>query len=93
MCELVEMYVEETPGRIAALEEAFSSGDRNRLRSAAHQMKGAAGSYGFGEVTLFAGVLEAAIRENQSPETIERAFHELIQLCRQIRAGVAPAAG
>jgi histidine phosphotransfer protein HptB len=91
MSELVEMYIEETPGRIAVLEQAFSSGDREALRTAAHQMKGAAGSYGFDRLTISAAVLESAIRENQSPETIHRAFHELIQVCRRIRAGVGPA--
>ncbi|MDP6554248.1 MAG: Hpt domain-containing protein [Pirellulaceae bacterium] len=45
--ELVEMYVDEMPDRIAALERAFDSGDMEGLQRAAHQMKGAAGSYGF----------------------------------------------
>ena len=93
MCELVDMYVDETPARIAALEQAFSSGDRAALRTAAHQMKGAAGSYGFDSLTLSAGLLESAIRTDQSPETVRRTFDDLIQLCRRIRAGVEPRNG
>jgi histidine phosphotransfer protein HptB len=91
MGELVEMYVEEMPSRIAVFEQAFASGDREALRSAAHQMKGAAGSYGFDPLTLSAAVLESAIRESQSPETIHRTYHELVQLCLRIRSGVGPA--
>jgi histidine phosphotransfer protein HptB len=89
MGELVEMYVAEMPDRIAALEQAFSSGDREILQRAVHQMKGAAGSYGFDPLTVSATVLESAIRENQSPETIRRTFGELIQLCRRIHVGTA----
>jgi HPt (histidine-containing phosphotransfer) domain-containing protein len=91
MGELVDMYVEETPGRITALEQALASGDSDALRRAAHQMKGAAGSYGFDPLTVAAGALESTLRNNESPETVELTFHELIRLCRRIRAGVAPA--
>jgi HPt (histidine-containing phosphotransfer) domain-containing protein len=91
MSELVDMYVAEMPDRIAALEQAFSSGDRAVLQRAVHQMKGAAGSYGFDPLTMSAIVLEAAIFDNQSPETILRSFGELIQLCRRVRTGIAPA--
>ena len=90
MGELVEMYIEETPARIAALEQAFAGGDRDALRISAHQMRGAAGSYGFEPLTISAGVLETAIRAGESPETVQRAFDELIAACRRIRAGVKP---
>ena len=89
MSELVEMYVAEMPKRIAALEEAFASGDRVNLKCAVHQMKGAAGSYGFDPLSLTAADLDSAIREGQSPEAIHRKFDELIQLCRRIRTGTA----
>ncbi len=92
MSGLVEMYVVEMPDRIVALELAFSSGDRDILKRSVHQMKGAAGSYGFDLLTLSAADVESAIRENQSPETIRREFDELIQSCRRIRTGTASVA-
>lgn len=90
MGELVEMYIEEMPARIAALEQAFASGDREALRTVAHQMRGAAGSYGFETMTVSAGILETAIHAGESPEAVQRAFGELISACRRIRAGVRP---
>jgi HPt (histidine-containing phosphotransfer) domain-containing protein len=90
MGELVEMYIEETPARIKTLEQAFASGDREALRTVAHQMRGAAGSYGFETLTVSAGILETAIRAGESPDAIQRAFQELIAAYRRVRAGIRP---
>jgi HPt (histidine-containing phosphotransfer) domain-containing protein len=87
--EMVELYVAEMPDRIAALERAFSDGDCESLRRTAHQMKGAAGSYGFDLLTEAAAELESAVRENQPLQRIQQALEELIGLCRRIRAAAA----
>ena len=92
MAELVEMYVDETAEKISALEAAFASSDRDKLRSVAHQMKGAAGSYGFDQVTAGAAVLETAVRNDQPAEAVQAHLDELIALCRRIRSGTGPTA-
>jgi histidine phosphotransfer protein HptB len=92
MAELVDMYVEETAEKIATLEAALASGDRDKLRSVAHQMKGAGGSYGFDQVTTCAAALEAAVKQAKPTETIRGHFDELVALCRRIRSGAAPTA-
>jgi HPt (histidine-containing phosphotransfer) domain-containing protein len=85
--ELVEMYVAEMPDRIAALEQALAAENLDGLRRTAHQMKGAAGSYGFDCLTTAAGSLEAAIKEKQTLDQIEQSLDELTRLCRRIRRG------
>ncbi len=90
MSELVEMYVAEAPSRIAEIERAYATGDRIALRTAAHRTKGAAGSYGFDELTDAAGDLEAAIRDNQPDDLVKRQLDRLVHLCRRIRPGAAP---
>ena len=85
--ELVELYAGEMPQRIAALEQAFSEGDRELLCRAAHQMKGAAGSYGFDSITAAAAALEGAVRDGQPPASVQRTLDRLLALCRRIRAG------
>ncbi len=85
--ELVEQYVSEMPDRIATLEEAFASGDLEAVRRTAHQMKGAAGSYGFDVITDYARTLEFAAKEGQDLEAVERSLRNLISLCRCVRAG------
>jgi HPt (histidine-containing phosphotransfer) domain-containing protein len=92
MGELVDMYVDGMLDRINAMQQALASGDREALRCAAHQTKGAAGSYGFDSLTDAAAALESAIRDGQPAETIQRLFDGLIQLCRRVCAGVDPAA-
>jgi histidine phosphotransfer protein HptB len=87
LSELVAMYVAEMPDRIASLEQAFAGGDRDVLRHGAHQMKGAAGSYGFDCLTQSASALEATVRDDLPKTEIQRSLEDLLRLCRRIRAG------
>jgi len=84
---IVEMFVDEMPGRVDNLIRFLSSGDWEQLRRVAHQLKGAAGSYGFAPITSSAARLEDAIRQSRPKEDIRRACDELVELCRQARAG------
>ena len=86
--ELVDLFVQEMPDRINALETHARSRDWQQLTRTAHQMKGAAGSYGFSEITPFAARLEAAARNGSQEEEILSTLNELLSLCRQVRAGV-----
>ncbi len=58
MCELVELFVEDIPAKIARLQEAIEREDLEAVRSFAHQLKGAAGGYGFETLTPLAHQLE-----------------------------------
>jgi len=87
LSELVGMYVAEMPDRIAVLEKAFAGGDRERLRTCAHQIKGAAGSYGFDCLTQSAAALESVVRADRPAEEIRRSLEVLLNLCRRIIAG------
>ena len=85
--ELVEMFVDEMPDRIATLEQAFASGDLESVRRAAHQMKGAAGSYGFDQLTPYSASLEESVRDGEPEEKIEKLLGDLIGMCKKVRAG------
>ena len=62
---------------VAAFEQPFRSRDWELLGRAAHQLtahqlKGAAGSYGFDQLTSYAGRLEAAVSDQiAKPEILE----------------------
>lgn len=86
--ELVEMFVEEMPARINALETQARSRDWQQLTRTAHQLKGAAGSYGFHAVTPCALRLETAAKECGQEEGILQALEELLDLCRRLRCGL-----
>ena len=85
--ELVDLFVQEMPDRINALDAQAKSRDWNQLAETAHQIKGAAGCYGFDEITPYAARLEAAAREAQQEEQILSALDELLTLCRRVRSG------
>jgi len=85
--ELVEMYVEEMDDRIVALQASHNSGDREKLRVTAHQMKGSAGSYGFEQLTPLAATLEHAVRDDEPEEVILESLQSLISACRCVRTG------
>lgn len=85
--EIVGLFVAEMPNRTATLRDRLAAGDWAELRRAAHQLKGAAGSYGFEPITPAAARLEDAIRESLLEEAIRQMVDELIALCNSARAG------
>ncbi len=87
LAEIVTLFVDEMPERIDNLARLLEGHDREPLRRAAHQLKGAAGSYGFEPITAAAARLEDAIRQSRIDQDIRRACDDLIALCRQARAG------
>lgn len=90
LCELVDMFVSEMPSRIENLIQQFDAGNKAELRRAAHQMKGAAGSYGFGPVSPIAGKLEASLIADRAEEEIRTDLDALVDICRRIRSGCKP---
>jgi HPt (histidine-containing phosphotransfer) domain-containing protein len=84
---IVGMFVDEMPDRIAALREHFGNGDWAELGRIAHQLKGAAGSYGFDQIAPHAARLESCARGGESAETIREAYETLVNVCSRIRAG------
>jgi hypothetical protein len=85
--ELVSLFVSEMPDRITAMQQQLQQRDWEGLRRSAHQLKGAAGSYGFEEISPSAARLEFALRDGEAEETVHRAVEELIAFCRRARAG------
>lgn len=90
---LVAMFVEELPDRMATLQRAYAGGDLESLRRTAHQLKGAAGSYGFDQLTPLAAAVESAVREGAPANRIEEALAQLVSACHQVSAGEPASAG
>lgn len=90
--ELVTEFVAELPDRIATLEAEASRSNWAQVTRFAHQLKGAAGSYGFDALTPYAKNLEAASRDDVDAANALRTLHELIDICRRVQSG-APEAG
>jgi len=87
LAELVELFASEMPERIETLERHYETANWEELRRTAHQIKGAAGSYGFHDLTMPAARLEANIKNRGPEEQIAADLNVLLDLCRGIRAG------
>jgi len=85
LAEIVDMFVDEIPDRVERLLEQLWSGDLEAVRRTAHQLKGAAGSYGFETISPFAAEVESAIRANEPEEAIRLSVKQLVELCDRVR--------
>ena len=84
--ELVGLFVEDLSERIRNLEQLLEASDREGVGRLAHQLKGAAGSYGFAPLTPLAAELESFARNGGSEAELYKAFEELQETCSRVRA-------
>ena len=85
--ELVEMFVDEMPGRLESLKSQFDSSDWDELKRTAHQLKGSAGSYGFDQLSPYAARLEATLLDGETEESIRESLDALVDICSRARSG------
>ena len=85
--QLVVYFVDELPHFAANLLEKAMASDWENLRRAAHQLKGAGGSYGFASLTLAAAQLEGTIVAAAPAHEILEAAQGVVDLCLRARAG------
>ncbi len=89
LLEIVEMFVDEMPERTKSLAAHYEAEDWKALQTHAHQLKGAAGSYGFGQITAYAATLEDAIKSDRPESEIRAAYEVLFDACRRVRLSPA----
>ncbi|HYO08100.1 MAG TPA: ATP-binding protein [Tepidisphaeraceae bacterium] len=87
--KLVERFITGLPQRMAAIQEALAAGEMNQLKVLAHQLKGAAGGYGFATVSQAAAKLEQAIIAGADKSAIANCCTAMANLCTQITRGKA----
>ena len=89
MTELVQEFVQELPSRINSLGGFLRAAQFDELRRAAHQLKGAAGGYGFPTISDSAAkvenLLKSALDQSQL-DAVNREVQELVDLCRRATA-------
>jgi HPt (histidine-containing phosphotransfer) domain-containing protein len=87
MADILDMFIDEIPSRMTAMLEQYNQGNWEGLRRLAHQLKGAAGSYGFDGVSPYAQRLERTILDGEPRQQIHDALMELVELSSRIRRG------
>lgn len=86
MLELVEMFVSELPERVSALQNALKAQDIANLARTAHQLKGAAGGYGFPTITDAAAELEKCAKAADQIDKLAQEVKNVADLCTRARA-------
>jgi two-component system, sensor histidine kinase and response regulator len=61
--ELLQIFIDECPNRLAMLEKAIETGDGEQIEKLAHTLKGELAYLGESEATEGAGLLECAAQE------------------------------
>ena len=83
MRELIELFVSEMPAKASRLTDLFDGQQIEDLQRLAHQLRGAAGGYGFGEISDAAAELEEAILSQSELEQMRSHVDQLIDLCQR----------
>jgi signal transduction histidine kinase/FixJ family two-component response regulator/HPt (histidine-containing phosphotransfer) domain-containing protein len=85
MVEIIGIFVGGMPARAALLREASVHGDRAMLERLAHQLRGAAGGFGFAPISAEAERLELASKSGDTA-MLERHVAALVELCSRAQA-------
>ncbi len=88
MGELVDLFVSELPDRVGSLQAALDRADFETLGRCAHQLKGAAGSYGFDALTPALKQLEQRVRDRGPEDEVRELLSDVTELCRRVRSGL-----
>ena len=89
MLPLVEGFVARLPKRLSALESAVRNADWKRVALLSHQLKGAAGGYGFPSLTKVAEAMETAALLSAPSISLEKYLSELKSLCQRALNGIS----
>jgi HPt (histidine-containing phosphotransfer) domain-containing protein len=88
LAELVELFVQEVPDRLAQLEQCLDQGNWSELARFAHQLKGAGGSYGFPQLTPVAARVEQLAKQMAPVDQLQAALSELVEVTALLRPGL-----
>ena len=87
--KLVEKFLAGLPQRVTAIQAAMATCEMNHLKVLAHQLKGAAGGYGFAAISNVSASLESAVIAGADKSTVAGHVANLAALCGQVRGAAA----
>jgi HPt (histidine-containing phosphotransfer) domain-containing protein len=91
MGELIEFFLGELDDRVMAIRTAWEAGSCTDLRVLTHQLKGAAGGYGYPALGAVAAEIEAILKAGETEvAALSERVEALIGLCRRAAAGRSP---
>lgn len=70
MADMTEQFRARLPDTITSIERALNASDWPMVRSLVHKLRGTAGSYGYGQLTVLAGTVEDEIRAGRGVSAV-----------------------
>ncbi len=83
LAKIVERFVTGLDDRLAGIKKAVEEEDHKALKTLAHQLKGAAGGFGFPNISRAAGELEHG--DEKQLADLNATVRELAELCHQAK--------
>lgn len=84
MASITAQFVETLPRRLAALHQAQQATDWPEVVRQAHQMSGAAGCYGFPEISHLAAIIESQAKSSGSTMELAKSMQSFQTLCERL---------
>lgn len=84
LMDIIALFIEELPARVAAIEAAYTMGDLVETSRLAHQLNGSSGGYGFPLLGEAAAAVEhhARLHDHESLEHAMAAFNRHTELIK-----------
>ncbi|GAB4147730.1 MAG: hypothetical protein Fur0037_15970 [Planctomycetota bacterium] len=95
LLDLIQLFLDDGPAKIAAIEQGISNGDFDQVERAAHALKGSAGNLGAKLLQAVCEKLQRATRQHQLAEVTELApqlhqrFSEAMQALKDLQGKYA----
>lgn len=89
MIEIIEPFVMSLAERIETMQQALNAADYESLSCVAHQLKGAAGGYGYPSISDAAKSVELGARSQQPVDSLRSSIARVASLCAGARCGFA----
>ncbi len=89
MVEIIEMFLDGLEERVTSLDAVYGASDLNQLGSIAHQLKGAAGGYGYPIISRLACDVERLAKAGEADDVLRSTLDRLVLMCRRAIAGGA----
>lgn len=87
MSEIIELFVGGLDDRINSMDRAFEENNLPDLANTAHQLKGAAGGYGYPLISQLAMDVERLARVGEINDELRSTLDRLVLMCRRAIAG------
>jgi len=81
---VLHRFVERLPARVAEIRRLAHESNSPELARAMHQLKGAAGGYGFPQVSEQASLIEGLLKAGKSPSDVAESVAHIIDLIEHI---------